>query len=157
MNDNQVFVNAYIKVLNDTINEAMNKNLIMQAQLEVGKLTAARVVELENKLRQLEELSTENHNLRNQLTALTSDLQVAGERVSRKNDHIETFKRELIESRSTVKRMTKEIESLNEQIVTLNLQVEELNSKKKKKKGVIEEALQVEKEEVTIISVNDTF
>lgn len=157
MNDNQVFVNSYIKVLNDTINEAMNKNLIMQAQLEVGKLTAARVVELENKLRQLEELSTENHNLRNQLTSLSSDLQVADEQVSRKNNHIETFKRELIESRGTVKRMTKEIESLNEQIVTLSMQVEELNSKKRKKKGAADEALQVEKEEVTIISVNDTF
>ena len=155
MND-QVFINSYIKVLNDTIVEAMNKNLIMQAQLEVGKLTAARVVELENKLKQLDELSTENHNLRNQLISLNSELQVAGDQVSRKNTHIDTFKRELIESRGLIKRLTKEVESLQEQNVGLASQLEELGSKKKKKKVNGESASVAEEEHVTI-SVNDTF
>lgn len=155
MNDNnQVFVNAYIRVLNDTINEAMNKNLIMQAQLEVAKLTSARVVELENKLKQLEEVSTENHNLKNQIISLNTTIQVADEQVSRKNGHIDTFKRELIESRSMVKRLTKDNESLKEEIVALTSQLEENGSKKRKKKTVEEPP---QKEENILISVNDTF
>jgi chromosome segregation ATPase len=155
MND-QIFINSYIKVLNDTIVEAMNKNLIMQAQLEVGKLTAARVVELENKLRQLDELSTENHNLRNQLISLNSELQVAGDQVSRKNTHIDTFKRELIESRGLIKRLTKEVELLQEQNLTLTSQLEDHSSKKRKKKVNGETSSVAEEEHVTI-SVNDTF
>jgi len=128
----------------------------MQAQLEVGKLTAARVVELENKLKQIDELSSENHNLRNQLISLNSELQVAGDQVSRKNTHIDTFKRELIESRGLIKKLTKEVESLQEQNVALTSQLEEQGSKKKKKKGNGEAAQVVEEEHITI-SVNDTF
>lgn len=134
MND-QLFVNTYIKLLNDTLTEAVNKNLVLQAQLEVAKHTnakaaesEAKVGELEAKVKQFSSLSSDNTALQTQINSLKAQLEQAHSQVNNKNSHVETFKRELVDARNVIKNQTTEIESLKtastQVAVTLNSQAQ---------------------------------
>lgn len=161
MND-QIFVNTYIKILNDTLNEAIGKNLVLQAQLEIAKTAASKVVDLENKIKELTSVSSENGALQNQLKTLKNQLDQANAQVSNKNNHVETFKRELVDARNNIKNLQSEhalkVDLLNSEIETLKKNNEELKSRKKKKK---EEALNTvdafASDESNSILVSETF
>ena len=135
MNDQQ-FVNAYVRILNDTLNDAFNKNLVMQAQLEVAKQHTTRIAELENKIKELTDFSSDNNALLSQLKSLQTQLDHANNQTNTKNAHLETFKRELVEARNQLKNNESEhlkvVETLNVEIESLKKEVEELKSKKKK-------------------------
>lgn len=111
MND-QLFVNAYIKILNDTLTEAFNKNLVMQAQLEVSKHAGTHNAELENKIRELTAASADVNALQQQINALKIQLEQANAQVTNKNSHVETFKRELVDARNIIKSQTVEIDNI---------------------------------------------
>ncbi len=160
MND-QVFVNTYIKILNDTLTEAINKNLVMQAQLEIARTSAAKVVELENKIKELTSVSSENNTLQTQINSLKSQLEQSNAQISSKNNHVETFKRELIDARNIIKNLNKDheikVESLNSEIETLKRDIQELKSKKRKKKEALNTLEVFSLENSGSISVSDTF
>jgi chromosome segregation ATPase len=174
MSDQQ-FINSYVRILNDTINELMNKNIVMQAQLEVSKTNGARVAELEAKVKELTNISSDNNALQTQLNNLKSQLDNSNAQLNNKNGHVETFKRELIEARTALKNATmqheiqlqvlqnewqKKVESLNSEIELLKVKCEELKSKKRKKEekeialNTIEPAFVADN---NLITVSDTF
>jgi len=135
MNDQQ-FVNAYIRILNDTLTDAFSKNLVMQAQLEVAKQHTARISELENKIKELTDFSSDNNALLSQLSNLKTQLEHANNQTNAKNSHLETFKRELVDARTQLKNVEndhlKVVSTLNAEIELLKTEVEELKTKKKK-------------------------
>ncbi len=174
MNDQQ-FVNAYVRILNDTVNEAINKNLVMQAQLEVSKQTGNRVAELEAKIKELTNYSSDNNALQAQLNSLKAQLDQSNSQLNNKNGHVETFKRELVDARNALKNATaqhqdelknlnnenqKKVDLLTAEIELLKAENEELKSKKRKRDkkpalNTVESAFIVE--ESNLISVSDTF
>jgi len=161
MNDQQ-FVNEYIRVLNETLSEAFNKNLVMQAQLAVTKKVGDKTAELEAKLQNLTNLSSDNNALQSQIGALTSQLEQTRSSLEQRTSHTETFKRDLVDARNQLKNaldnLEKErlshnakVDSLNVEIESLKKEVEELKSKKKKNGKVLNTL------ENSIYVSNDTF
>jgi chromosome segregation ATPase len=161
MNDQQ-FVNEYIRVLNETLSEAFNKNLVMQAQLAVSKKVGDKTAELEAKLQNLTNLSSDNNALQSQIGALTSQLEQTRSSLEQRTSHTETFKRDLVDARNQLKNaldnLEKErlshnakVDSLNVEIESLKKEVEELKSKKKKNGKVLNTL------ENSIYVSNDTF
>lgn len=146
MND-QKFVNTYVRILNDTVSEAINKNLVLQAQLEVAKEHAIKVAELENRIKELTDTSSDNKSLLNQLNAIKTQLDQANSQVSSKSGHIETFKRELVDARNQLKNAQNEI-------VLLNSEIAKLKSKKQKKEA---KETTINNTEEPAISVSDMF
>jgi len=134
MNDQQ-FVNAYIRILNDTLTDAFSKNLVMQAQLEAAKQNIGRVGELEAKIKELTDFSSDNNALLSQLSNLKTQLEHANNQTNAKNSHLETFKRELVDARTQLKNVEndhlKVVSTLNAEIELLKTEVEELKTKKK--------------------------
>ena len=135
MNDKN-FVYAYIWIINDTLTDAFNKNLVMQAQLEATKQHTARIAELENKIKELTDFSSDNSALLSQLSNLKTQLEHTNNQANAKNVHLETFKRELVDARAQLKNAESEhskvVNALNAEIELLKTEVEELKTKKKK-------------------------
>jgi len=173
MND-QLFVNTYIKILNDTLTEAINKNLVMQAQLEISKQTGARTAELEAKVKELSALTSDNSALQTQLNNLKLQLEQSNSQLNNKNSHVETFKREIVEARNIIKNLTSQhqvdidalkaenkkiVDALNAEIEFLKVENEDLKSRKKKRDknstlNTVESLLLAEN---NLVSVSDTF
>jgi chromosome segregation ATPase len=174
MNDQQ-FVNTYIRILNDTISEAISKNLVLQAQLEVSKQASNYTADLESKLKELSGLSSDNNALQTQLNNLKAQLDQSNSQLNNKNGHVETFKRELVDARNIIKNVTIEhqtkiaalnaehntkVDALNVEIKSLKTEIEELKARKKKKEtklalNTVESVLEAENN--GLISVSDTF
>jgi len=130
----QAFINAYIKLLNDSFNEAINKNLVLQAQLEVAKKDVGKVAELEEKVKQLTTESFDKSGLANRVHELERQLSDAraqnksavdgvnaqakaqidslSSQLANKATQAETFKREVISCRETIKNLMDEVEVL---------------------------------------------
>jgi erythromycin esterase-like protein len=119
----QAFINAYIKLLNDSFNEAINKNIVLQAQLEVAKKDVGRVAELEEKVKQLSTESFDNSGLAGRLQELERQLAESrnqsksvvenlNSQLANKAMQAETFKREVLSCRETIKNLTNEIQVL---------------------------------------------
>ena len=144
MND-QLFVNAYIRILNETLSEAFNKNLVMQAQLEVSKKTNDRAAELEAKIKELTAVSTDNNALQSQLNALKNQVEQANAQANTKNAHVETFKRELVDARNIIKTQANEIESLK---TATNRVVDALNAESQKKVDSLTAEIELLKNEI---------
>jgi predicted nucleic acid-binding Zn-ribbon protein len=156
MND-QIFVNTYIKILNNTLNEAINKNILLQAQLEVSNEVAttssSKAAELEAKLSEFNSISESVNTLKHQLNDSNNQL-------SNKHHHIETFKKELVEARTTIKKLQEEndikVASLNFEIELLKGKNAELSQKKKRNPP----ALNTNNEstlESNLVLISDTF
>jgi|694.fasta_scaffold112942_2 hypothetical protein len=156
MND-QIFVNTYIKILNNTLNEAINKNILLQAQLEVSNEVAttssSKAAELEAKLSEFNSISESVNTLKHQLNDSNNQL-------SNKHNHIETFKKELVEARNTIKKLQEEndikVASLNFEIELLKGKNAELSQKKKRNPP----ALNTNNEstlESNLVLISDTF
>jgi len=148
MND-QEFVNEYIRILNETVNEAITKNIVMQAQLSLSKKQSERILELETRIRELTSVSSD-------INALKSQLDHANLQLNNKNSHFETFKRELVESRNIIKESAREKDSLNAEIESLKQQIDELKSRKKKKEKALN-TVAIFEETSDSIAVSETF
>lgn len=155
MNDQQ-FVTTYVRILNDTLNEAISKNLVMQAQLDIAKTQLNVMAELENKIKELSNVSSDNNALQNNINVLKGQLDQANAQLLSKNSHSDTFKRELIEARNIIKQYADTVETLNAEIELLKQQIEKLKSRKNKKDKDLLSAV-VENNNSDLISISDTF
>jgi uncharacterized coiled-coil DUF342 family protein len=154
MND-QIFVNEYIKILNETLNDAFSKNLVMQAQLTVAKQQSDRTAELESKIRELSNVSTDNNAFKHQIQSLTSQLENVNNQLSNRTSNIDTFKRELVEARNALKN-TKEAHEQEKAALIAEIELLKQNNTKffsKKKKKVLDDVV----ENNNLISISDTF
>jgi chromosome segregation ATPase len=108
--DQEKFVNQYIELLNATVTEAINKNLVIQSQklvlekeLEEVKSTIKGYEDAVKKIN-----ADKNHeieNLKNQLNASRKETAIAGnerEEMRKNIQHVETFKAELVKTRSRI-------------------------------------------------------
>lgn len=155
MNDQQ-FVTTYVRILNDTLNEAINKNLVMQAQLEIAKAQLSVMAELENKIKELSNVSSDNNALQNNINILKGQLDQANAQLLSKNSHSDTFKKELVDARNIIKQYADKVETLNAEIELLNQQIEELKSRKRKKDKATLNTV-VGNNNSDLISISDTF
>lgn len=155
MNDQQ-FVTTYVRILNDTLNEAISKNLVMQAQLEIAKAQLSVMAELENKIKELSNVSSDNNALQNNINILKGQLDQANAQLLSKNSHSDTFKKELVDARNIIKQYADKVETLNAEIELLNQQIEELKSRKRKKDKATLNTV-VENNNSDLISISDTF
>lgn len=155
MNDQQ-FVTNYVRILNDTLNEAINKNLVMQAQLEIAKAQLSVMAELENKIKELSNVSSDNNALQNNINILKGQLDQANAQLLSKNSHSDTFKKELVDARNIIKQYADKVETLNAEIELLNQQIEELKSRKRKKDKATLNTV-VGNNNSDLISISDTF
>lgn len=155
MNDQQ-FVTNYVRILNDTLNEAISKNLVMQAQLEIAKAQLSVMAELENKIKELSNVSSDNNALQNNINILKGQLDQANAQLLSKNSHSDTFKKELVDARNIIKQYADKVETLNAEIELLNQQIEELKSRKRKKDKATLNTV-VENNNSDLISISDTF
>lgn len=131
--DEQTFVNTYIKLLNDSFNDAINKNIVLQAQLEVAKKEAGKVKNLEAEVERLKTESFDNSGLSSRIKELETQLsnirahhdeqtKSINAQLASKSNQAETFKKEVLSCRETILELTKKIQ--------------ELSSKKRKKVAV---------------------
>lgn len=155
MNDQQ-FVTTYVRILNDTLNEAISKNLVMQAQLEIAKAQLSVMAELENKIKELSNVSSDNNALQNNINILKGQLDQANAQLLSKNSHSDTFKKELVDARNIIKQYADKVETLNAEIELLNQQIEELKSRKRKKDKATLNTV-VGNNNSDLISISDTF
>jgi predicted nucleic acid-binding Zn-ribbon protein len=139
------------------LNEAINKNILLQAQLEVSNEVAttssSKAAELEAKLSEFNSISESVNTLKHQLNDSNNQL-------SNKHNHIETFKKELVEARNTIKKLQEEndikVASLNFEIELLKGKNAELSQKKKRNPP----ALNTNNEstlESNLVLISDTF
>lgn len=112
----QAFINAYIKLLNDSFNEAINKNIVLQAQLEVSKKDAEKVDELEERVKQLTIESYDNSGLVDKLKEVESrfsdEIDGLRKQVIAKSIQAETFKKEVISCRDTIKQLMDKLQNV---------------------------------------------
>lgn len=133
------FINVYVDLLNASFVDAVNKNLILQAQQKVAEMELASLKEINEK--NISE-SLELNSLRNQLSATQNDLIVS----KNATQHLESFKAELIKAREEIKEKSKQLETLNSELRVSKEQNEDkgikldiLNSQIIKSKQEIEE------------------
>jgi hypothetical protein len=158
------FVSSYIELLNDTITDAFQKNLVMQVQKKVAE---EELEELKKYLKDIKNSSdstlSKNEQeiilLKEQLNEERRQKQLSINQVEelRKNSHhIETFKNQLLLVREENAKLISEVEkkdmiisSLQEEIKK-NKEVEEQTKTIPKKKDKISSVLKKEQTEDTI-------
>jgi hypothetical protein len=110
------FINTYIELLNGTLTESINKNLVLHAQKKVAELD---LFELKNNFEEIEkrysnqlrEKQGEVDSLRYELGEMRKQRDVFTSEASelKKNvNHIETFKNELIKERTEKEKLLEE-------------------------------------------------
>jgi len=103
------FVNQYIEILNVTVTEAIQKNLVFQAQKKIIES------ELEETKKALEAITVEKNreieNLKNQLNSSRKETAVIGnerEELKKSIQHVDVFKKQLVEARSEIEKLLAE-------------------------------------------------
>ena len=117
------FVNQYIEILNATVTEAIQKNLVLQSQKRVTEL------ELEEIKKAIDELvkgqkskDAEIESLKQQLNASRRETVVAGnerEELRKSIQHVDTFKNELVKTRTEIDNLNAEIQTKEDLIEVL--------------------------------------
>ena len=110
--NNDKFFNHYVEILNSTLQEAIGKNIIFQAQAKVSG------EELESLITQNEELSKKLEEYRNSQQNIESTSHILKQREQEietlKNDasHIETFRNQLISTKKQLDDKNSEINNI---------------------------------------------
>lgn len=128
------FVNQYIELLNGTVTEAINKNLVIQSQ----KLVLEKELEeIRSTIKGYEDAvkkigtdkDREIENLKTQLNASRKETTIVGnerEELRKSIQHVETFKAELVKTRSKITELE---ESVSEKDKVIDGLQDELNKK----------------------------
>lgn len=112
------FVNAYIELLNTTLTEAIQKNIVFQVQKKVSEeelLQLQQTIEglrVEKKLSE-DKMSQTISTMKSELNDARTQSSIAirdREDVKKTNQHLETFKAELVKARAEIEELNKRIE-----------------------------------------------
>lgn len=114
------FINVYVELLNSTLMEAFNKNLVLQAQ---NKISEQEILTLKESNSKLVNNSQELDSIRNQLSIAQNDLNVS----RNSNQHLETFKSELLKAREEIKDRNLKLDIFKDEISSLQKIIENLN------------------------------
>jgi chromosome segregation ATPase len=139
------FVNSYVELLNATLTEALQKNLVLQVQ---KTLAEQEISEAEQKVRNFEikikELASQKDqeigNLKGQLNEERKQIAIVSnerEEIRKTNQHVDTFKNELVKARAEINHLKDELKSkdliVNETLNKLSLMEQEKSAVKVKK------------------------
>lgn len=122
----ETFVNTYIEILSATVTEAIQKNLVIQAQKKIAEQS------LEETKKFLEREQTLIAKLRQEFDDVTKQRDINANEANeyKKNvEHIETFKNELIKCRKYNSELLSEIETLKTKIESFEKKNEEIKEK----------------------------
>lgn len=123
------FVNVYIDLLNSTLTEAIQKNIVSQAQNKVNEtdlveLRKASTEMLQEKEERIRALADELNGARRQIGQLTNNV----EQSKTINEHFETYKSELIKSRIRNEELVALIEQKDKLIADKDKQLQKFNA-----------------------------
>jgi predicted RNase H-like nuclease (RuvC/YqgF family) len=139
------FVNSYVELLNATLTEALQKNLVLQVQ---KTLAEKEISDAEQKVRNIEikikELTSQKDqeigNLKGQLNEERKQIAIVSnerEEIRKTTQHVDTFKMELVKARAEINQLKDELKSkdliVTETLNRLSLMEQEKNSVKSKK------------------------
>lgn len=129
------FVNQYIELLNGTVTEAINKNLVIQSQklvlekeLEEVRSTIKGYEDAVKKI--TTDKDREIENLKNQLNTYRKESVVAGnerEELRKNLQHVETFRTELLKARVEIDGLKEALGKREDEVNKLNAILEEKN------------------------------
>jgi DNA repair exonuclease SbcCD ATPase subunit len=116
--DQEKFVNAYIELLNTTITEAIQKNIVFQVQKRVADDEINQLKQTVEGLRVEKKLSEEKmsqtiDSLKMNLNDARTQSSIAirdREDARKSTQHLETFKSELVKARAEIEELNKRIE-----------------------------------------------
>lgn len=151
------FVNSYVELLNATLTEALQKNLVLQVQKTIAE---QEISEVEQKVRNAEikikELTShkdqEIGNLKGQLNEERKQIAIVSnerEEIRKTNQHVDTFKAELVKARAEINQLKDELKSRDVIIAETLNKLSLMEQEKvivKSKKAPLEKAKQPTKE-----------
>lgn len=127
------FINYYISLLNSTVSEAINKNLVIQAEKKVLEDDLLELKKLEDLIVSMRtEHQNQINDLKNQLNEARRQKEVSSienNELKKSVQHVDTFKNELSIERTKNKSLMQELDEKNIEIENLKKQIEKLNSK----------------------------
>lgn len=127
------FINYYINLLNSTVSEAINKNLVIQAEKKVLEDELLELKKLEDLITSMRiEHQNQINDLKNQLNEARKQKEVSSienNELKKSVQHVDTFKNELSIERAKNKNLIKELDEKSIEIENLKSQIEKLNSK----------------------------
>ena len=127
------FINYYISLLNSTVSEAINKNLVIQAEKKVLEDELLELKKLEDLIVSMRtEHQNQINDLKNQLNEARKQKEVSSienNELKKSVQHVDTFKNELSIERTKNKSLIQELDEKNIEIENLKKQIEKLNSK----------------------------
>lgn len=127
------FVNSYIDLLNATITEAINKNLVIQAQKKVLEDELKEVKRKDDLIASLRDShAKEINDLKAQLNDARKQKEISSNEASelkKSVQHIDTFKNELSKERTEKENLNKQLSLKNSEIDILKKEIEELKVK----------------------------
>jgi chromosome segregation ATPase len=161
MDQQQQFINTYIELLTSTFNDAMQKNIVLQAQKKLveddAKELIKKIQELEEqrnsekntqsevekkadeKIKQIELLHTSKFNTlqneSNQVKTQLTTLQRENYDLKKNGQLVDTYKNELLGARTLIAKLQETINDLQNKIIVLNTPA---TTKKTKKTPVVE-------------------
>jgi chromosome segregation ATPase len=127
------FVNSYIDLLNATVNEAINKNLVIQAQKKVLEDELKEVKRKDDLIASMKDShAKEISDLKSQLNDARKQKEISSNESNelRKSvQHVDTFKNELSKERTEKENLNKQLSQKNSEIDILKKEIEELKVK----------------------------
>ena len=127
--DQEKVLNTYIELLTATVTESVQKNLILQAQKKMAEseLNDAKKLLSDYQII-IQQLKDENENVTKQKDTIVFDRS----NDKKSQEHLETFKNELVKARTKIQEQDDIISSLREELNTKQRTIEELTTENAK-------------------------
>lgn len=125
--DQERFINAYVELLNKTLTEALQKNIVLQVQKKMIEDDASVYEQTISKLKEdskslLSQKQNEIDSLKSQLNDSRKQSAVATiekDELKKNIQHIDTFKNELVKSRQEIEDLSIKLKNSDEQLESL--------------------------------------
>lgn len=125
--DQEKFINAYVELLNKTLTEALQKNMVLQVQkkmieddFSVYEQTISKLKEdgksiVSSKQNEIESLKSQLNDSRQQSAVAT----IEKDELKKNIQHVDTFKNELVRSRQEIENLLLKLKNNDEQLESL--------------------------------------
>lgn len=125
--DQERFINAYVELLNKTLTEALQKNIVLQVQKKMIEDDASVYEQTISKLKEdtkslISQRQTEIDSLKSQLNDSRKQSAVATiekDELKKNIQHVDTFKNELVRSRQEIEDLSLKLKNSDEQLDNL--------------------------------------